>query len=119
MDVLEILGWAVFFYLMWQLFSAWLFVQQIKHKVEDALNEEAAVREVEKQVLALRFEHVEENGYKVVLAYGKNNKFLGQGLTEEEAAKNIQLYYPSHKIVIVNEKATITKILDPIKSTNG
>lgn len=67
----------------------------------------------------MRFEHVEENGYKVVLAYGKNNKFLGQGLTEEDAAKNIQVYYPRHKIVIVNDKSTVTKILDPIQNTNG
>jgi hypothetical protein len=44
---------------------------------------------------------------------------LGQGLTEDDAAKNIQIYYPTHKIVIVNEKATITKILDPVQTTNG
>ena len=68
----------------------------------------------EKQVLAMRFEHIEENGHKVVLAYGKNNRFLGQGFTEDDAAKTIQVYYPRHKIVIVNEKATITKILDPL-----
>jgi hypothetical protein len=53
------------------------------------------------------------------LAYGKNNKFLGQGVTQDEAEKNIQVYYPHHKIVIVNEKSTITKILDPIQTTNG
>ena len=114
MDIIEILGWAVFFYLMWQLLSAWVFVQQIKHKINDAVEEAELVREAERSILALRFEHVEENGHSVVLAYGKDNKFLGQGLTEDDAAKNIQIYYPRHKIVIVNEKATITKILDPL-----
>ena len=114
MDLIEILGWTIFFYLMWQLLSAWIFVQKLKHRVEDALIEEEAVQAIEKQVLALRFEHVEENGYKVVLAYGKNNKFLGQGLTEEEVEQNLQKYYPKHKIVIVNEKATITKVLNPL-----
>lgn len=119
MDIIEILGWAIFFYLMWQLLSAWVFVQQIKHKINDAVEEAELVREAERSILALRFEHVEENGHSVVLAYGKDNKFLGQGLTEEDAAKNIQIYYPRHKIVIVNDKAAITKILDPLNASNG
>jgi hypothetical protein len=119
MDIVEIIGWACFFYLAWQLLKSWIFVQGLKHRIAEAVEEEIAVKEAEKQVLALRFEHVEENGHSVVLAYGKNNKFLGQGLTEEDAAKNIQIYYPRHKIVIVNEKSTITKILDPVQTTNG
>lgn len=119
MSFLDILGWAVLFYLMWQLLGSWFFVQQLKHKINDAVEEAELIREAEKSVLAMRFEHVEENGHSVVLAYGKNNKFLGQGISEEDAAKNIQLYYPKHKILIVNEKATITKILDPIQTSNG
>lgn len=114
MDIVEFIGYICFFFLMWQLLKSWIFVQGLKHRIAEAVEEEIAVKEAEKQVLALRFEHVEENGHKVVLAYGKNNKFLGQGGTEEDAANNIQVYYPRHKIVIVNEKATITKILDPI-----
>ena len=112
--MIEILGWVCFFYLGWQLLKSWLFVQQLRHRINDAVAEAELIQEVEKQVLALRFEHVDENGHQVVLAYGKNNRFLGQGLTEEDATKKIQLYYPQHKIVIVNEKATITKILDPL-----
>lgn len=119
MDIMEILGWVCFFYLGWQLLKSWIFVQDLKQRIADAVNEEAAVQAAEKSVLALRFEHVEENGHKVVLAYGKNNKFLGQGLTEDDVAKNIQIFYPRHKIVIVNEKSTITKILDPIQTING
>jgi hypothetical protein len=114
MSFLDILGWAVFFFLMWKLLESWYFMQQLKHRINDAIDEAEAIQNYEKQVLALRFEHIEENGHRVVLAYGKNNKFLGQGLTEEDAAKNIQLYYPGHKILIVNEKATITKVLDPL-----
>jgi hypothetical protein len=119
MDIVEIIGWACFFYLAWQLLKSWIFVQGLKHRIAEAVEEEIAVKEAEKQILALRFEHVEENGHQVVLAYGKNNKFLGQGATEEDAAKNIQVYYPRHKIIIVNDKSTITKILDPIQTTNG
>ena len=114
MDIVEIIGWTCFFYLGWQLLKSWIFVQNLKHRIAEAVEEEIAVKEAERQVLAMRFEHVEENGHQAVLAYGKNNRFLGQGLTEEDAAKNIQVYYPRHKIVIVNEKATITKILDPL-----
>jgi len=119
MDIIDILGWAVFFYLMWQLLGSWIFMQQLKHRINDAVEEAELIREAEKAVLALRFEHVEENGHSVVLAYGKNNKFLGQGLTEDDAAKNIQIYYPRHKILIVNEKAAITKILEPVQTSNG
>ena len=119
MDIIEIVGWACFVYLGWQLLKSWIFVQGLKHRLAEAVEEEIAVQKAEQQVLALRFEHVDENGHHVVLAYGKNNRFLGQGLTEEEAAKNIQVYYPRHKIIIVNEKSTVTKILEPIQTTNG
>lgn len=114
MNFIEFLGWVVFFYITWQLLKSWILVQNIKHRLAETVEKEMAVQQVERRVLALRFEHVEENGHSVVLAYGKNNKFLGQGLTEDEAEKNIQLYYPQHKILVVNEKATITKILDPL-----
>lgn len=114
MSFVEFLGYLVFFYLMWQLLKSWIFVQDLKQRIAEAVDEDLAVQAAEQHVLALKFEHVEENGHQVILAYGKNNKFLGQGLTEEEAANNIQIYYPRHKIVIVNEKATITKILDPL-----
>lgn len=114
MNLIELIGWICFFYITWQLLKSWILVQKLRHRVEDVLDEQEAIQAVEKQVLALRFEHVEENGHQVVLAYGKNNRFLGQGSTEDEAAQNIQLYYPRHKILIVNEKATITKVLDPL-----
>jgi hypothetical protein len=119
MDIVEIVGWACFCYLGWQLLKSWIFVQGLKHRIAEAVEEEIAVKEAERQVLAMRFEHVKENGHMVVLAYGKNNKFLGQGLTEDDAANNIQVYYPRHKIVVVDEKSAITKILDPVQTTNG
>lgn len=110
---MEFIGWVCFFYIGWQLLKSWIFVQDLKQRIAEAVEDEVAAREAEQQVLALRFEHVEENGNKVVLAYGKNNKFLGQGLTESEIEKNLQNYYPKHKIVIVNEKV-ITKVLDSV-----
>lgn len=118
MEFIEFLGWVVLFYLTWQLLKSWLFVQQLRHRISDAVAEAELVEEIEKQVIALRFEHVEENGHHVVLAYGKNNKFLGQGINETEVENNLQKYYPKHKLIIVNEKANIQKILDPIQTSN-
>lgn len=118
MDMIEILGYAVFFYITWQLLKAWIFVQRLRHRVEDAVEEQLLEEEIEKHVLALRFEHVQVNDYKLVLAYGKNNKFLGQGSSESEAIDNLQKYYPRHKLIILNDK-TITKIVDPAQTTNG
>jgi hypothetical protein len=114
MDFIEFLGWVCFFYLGWQLLKSWIFVQNLKQQIADAVDQEVASKEAEQQVLAMWFERVEENGHAVVLAYGKNNKFLGQGDTEEDAAQNIQICYPRHKIVVVDNKSTITKILDPV-----
>lgn len=119
MSLLDILGWAALFYLIWQLLGSWFIVQQLKHRINYAVEEAELVRAAEKFVLAMRFEHVEENGYSVVLAYGRNNTYLGQGVTEDEAAKNIQITYPRHKILIVNEKATITKVLDPLDTKSA
>jgi hypothetical protein len=119
MDIIEIVGWACFFYLMWQLLKSWIFVQNLQHRLAEAVKEEVELKEIERQVLAMQFEHVEENGHRVVLAFGKNNRFLGQGDTEDDAAKNIQVQYPRHKIVIVDEKAAITKILDPVDAKSA
>jgi len=119
MDIIEIIGWACVFYLGWQLLKSWIFVQDLKQRIAEAVEAEVYIQEAEKHVLALRLEHVEEHGQSVVLAYGKNNRFLGQGLTEEDATKNIQIHYPRHKIVIVDEKATITKILDPLDTKSA
>jgi len=119
MDFIEFLGWIFFFYITWQLFKSWFFVQQLKNKIKDAVQEAELVEEIEKRVIALRFEYISHNGNNVVLAYGKNNKFLGQGLTEEEATNNIQLCYPEHKLLIIDDKSNIKKILEPISITNG
>ena len=91
MSFVEFLGYLVFFYLMWQLLKSWIFVQDLKQRIAEAVDQDLAVQAAEQHVLALRFEHVEENGHAVVLAYGKNNKFLGQGLSEEDVAKNLNL----------------------------
>jgi len=119
MSFLDILGYAVFFFLLWKLLESWHLMHQLKHRINDAIEEAEAMKKIEKRVMALRFEHIEENGHKVVLAYGKNHRFLGQGATEEDAMNRIQLYYPRHKILIVNDDSAITKILDPLQTTNG
>lgn len=114
MDIIEIVGWAAFFYIMWQLLKSWIFVQNLRRRINEALDEQEAVAAIEKQILALRFEHVEENGHQVVLAYGKDNQFLGQGLTESETETKLQKQYPTHRLVVVNETAIIQRILDPL-----
>lgn len=114
MDFVEFLGWIFFFYIGWQLLKSWIFVQQLQQQVAAALTQEEAMQAAKTQVLALHFEHIEENGHQVVLAYSKNNQFLGQGSTESEIEAALQKCYPQHKLIIVNEKATITKVLDPL-----
>ena len=76
MDIMEFIGWICFFYLGWQLLKSWIFVQDLKQRIAEAVDEDLAVQAAAQHVLALKFEHVEENGHQVVLAYGKNNKFF-------------------------------------------
>lgn len=115
MDLLEILGWAVFGYLMFQLLSAWVAIQHIKHAVEDAVDAEIARQEIAKRVTVVQFEHVEQGPYSVILALEKDTgKFLGQGNCENEAKQMLQNRYPKRRFVIVDEKDVIKATIQPV-----
>ncbi len=115
MDIIEILGWAVFFYMMWQLLSAWVAIQRIKDAVNTAVDEELARQEIAQRVTVIRLEHVEQGPYSVFLAIEKETgKFLGQGNTESEAKEMLQKRYPKKKLVIVDEKDAIKATIQPV-----
>ena len=120
MDIIEIVGWACFFYLGWQLLKSWIFVQGLKHRLAGAVEDELALRQTEKQVGVVQFDHVEQGSHSVVLIYEhKTNQFLGQANTQEEAEAMLQTRYPTKGFVVVNDKATVQRILDPVQTTNG
>lgn len=115
MDIIEIIGWAVFFYLMFQLFSAWITVQHIKHAVNDAVDEELARQEIARKVTVIRLEQVDQGTYSVFLAVEKETgKFLGQGNSETEAKELLQNRYPKKRFVIVDEKDAIKATIQPV-----
>lgn len=115
MDLLEILGWAVFGYLMFQLLSAWIAMQHIKHIVDEAVDEEISRREIAKKITIVRLEHVEQGPYSVFLAVEKEtSKFLGQGNTESEAKEMLQNRYPKKKFIIVDDKDIVQATIDPV-----
>lgn len=103
MDILEILGWAVFFYLMWQLFYAWIAMQRIKHAVNNAIIESMAQQQLAEKETVIVLEHVKQGPYSVVLAVEKETgQFLGQGNTDAETQDMLQKRYPKKKFVIVD-----------------
>ena len=120
MDILEILGWAVFFYLMFQLVSAWVAMQHIKGVVNEVVEQQLAREEIAKQVTVVRFEHVEQGPYSVILALEKETgKFLGQGNCETEAREMLQNRYPRKRFVIVDEKDTIKATIQPVDAKSA
>lgn len=115
MDILEIVGWAVFFYLMWQLVSAWIAMQHIKNVVNTVVEQQLAREETAKQATVVRFEHVEQGPYSVVLAVEKEtSKFLGQGNNDSEVKQMLQNRYPRKCFVIVDEKDAIKATIQPV-----
>jgi hypothetical protein len=115
MNLMEFIGWIVFFYLMWQLLKSWIFVQQLKHRIQDAAEEEIIKQETEQQIGVVQFEQVEQGSYSVVLVYEhKTNRFLGQADTKEQAESMLQNRYPKKNFVVVNEKATVKGTINAI-----
>ena len=115
MDILEILGWAVFFYLMWQLFYAWIAMQRIKHVVNDAIDSELARQDLARRVTVIHLEHVEQGPYSVFLAVEKETgKFFGQGSTETEAKEMLKNRYPRKHFVIIDDKDVVKATIQPV-----
>jgi len=120
MDIVEIIGWACFFYLAWQLLKSWIFVQGLKHRIAEAVEAEMIKQETEQQIGVVQFEHVEQDSYSVVLVYEhQTNRFLGQADTKEQAEAMLQNRYPKKNFVVVNEKATVKGTINAVQSTNG
>lgn len=115
MDLIEFLGWVAFFYIAWQLLKSWIFVQGLKHRLAEAVEDELVLRQTEKQVGIVQFDHVEQGPHSVVLVYEhKTNQFLGQANTQEEAEAMLQNRYPTKGFVIVNEKATVKGTINAV-----
>jgi hypothetical protein len=115
MDIVEIVGWACFCYLGWQLLKSWIFVQGLKHRIAEAVDAEIIKQENEQQIGVVQFEHIEQGSYSAVLVYEhQTNQFLGQADTKEQAETMLQNRYPKKNFVIVNEKATVKGTINAI-----
>lgn len=115
MNLMEFLGWIILFYLVWQLLKSWIFVQQLRHRIKDAIDQEVATERTKQQVGVVQFDHVEQGPYTTVLVYEhKTNQFLGQADTQEEAEAMLQTRYPTKGFVVVNEKATVNGTIEAV-----
>lgn len=105
MDLLELVGWFVFGFLLYQLIVAWVAMQQIKHLVRDVLEERATAAASNRHSLSIRFEPVEQGPHSVVLVYAaETNKFLGQANTYNEAKEMLLKRYPNIDFLVVSDK---------------
>lgn len=105
MDILELIGWFVFGFIMYQLIAAWIAMQHIKHIVKDVLEEKLEASTLKQKLVSIRFESVKQGEYSVVLVYNvETNKFLGQANTYAEAMDMLKKRYPSIEFVVAPEK---------------
>jgi hypothetical protein len=109
--MIELLGYIVLACIMHRLISAWVTLQEIKSAVNQSVERKMIDAAVDRQVLVVRTELVEQGEHTVVLAYNHNtNKFLGQDSTREQVETLIKQKYPKMNIIVVNEKATIQSV---------
>lgn len=113
--MLEFIGWFVFGYILFQLISAWIAMQHIKHAVDDAIEEELSKREIAKNITVIRLDHVEQGPYSVILALEKETgRFLGQGNNEDETKEMLRTRYPKKRFVIVDDKDVVKSTIQPV-----
>ena len=109
--MIELLGYFVLGWLMYVLISAWVTLQNIKGAVNEVVERKMIDAAVDKHVLIVRMEPVEQGEFNVVLAYNHStNKFLGQAATQEQVEDMVKSKYPNMNIIVVNEKATIESV---------
>jgi hypothetical protein len=113
--MIELLGYFVLGYLLYILLSAWVTLQNIRSAVNDVVERKMIDAAVDRQVLVARMEPVEQGEHNVVLAYNNNtNKFLGQAATQEQVELMLKEKYPDMNIIVVNEKATVQSVHNPV-----
>jgi hypothetical protein len=109
--MIELLGYFVLGWLIYVLVSAWVTLQNIKGAVNDVVERKMIDAAVDKHVLIVRMEPVEQGEFNVVLAYNHNtNKFLGQAATQEQVEDMVKSKHPNMNIIVVSEKATIESV---------
>lgn len=102
MDIIELIGWFVLGYLMFQLVCAWIAMQHIKHAVKELiLDREEKIASAE-QAKVVRFERVIQGPYDVTLAFGEDNKFILQGNTQAEAEELLKKKYPGKSFLVMD-----------------
>lgn len=103
MDFIELIGWFVMGWLIYQLVSAWVAIQHIKHAITDAVNAQQEKELFAKQNKLIRFERVIQGSYDVVLAFGGDNKFILQGNNRAEVEQLLKEKFPNKTFHFVED----------------
>lgn len=103
MEFLEFLGWMVFGYLLFQLLSAWIAMQNLKHAINDAVNAQQEKEFISSQRKLIRFERVIQGSYDVILAFGEDNRFILQGNNRAEVEQLLKEKFPNKTFYFVEE----------------
>jgi hypothetical protein len=106
--MIELLGYFLLAWWIYQIVDAVLTVRRIKKAVRAAVDRNVAQATVDQQVLVVRMEPVQQGDHSVVLAYNHvTNKFLGQNTTKEQVETMLKLQYTNMNLVVVDEHTTI------------
>jgi predicted metal-dependent TIM-barrel fold hydrolase len=92
--MLDILLYAVLFYVVWQAITGFLLIQKVKHQVNEAVD----IIEQQAKNIVVVFERVKHNDKDVILCYDTENNFVAQGFSKEEVIELAQKRFPNRNI---------------------
>jgi len=110
--IFDILIFFLFAYAIWTLLGGYLFRQKMAAYVAGVEEAKRSLKPLEEKVMIIKTETVKfDQDKELVLLYDRNDSFLGQGHTEDEAIENIRREFPTETFVLVD---STTKLSDPV-----
>ena len=103
MTFLDLIFFIMLGYLIWNVFASYVLKQKLSAYVAGIEQARSGVNALEEKVMIVKTEILQfEQDKEIVLLYDRNNSFLGQGNTEDEAIDNIRPRFPTETFVIVD-----------------
>jgi len=110
MTFLDLIFFIMLGYLIWNVFASYVLKQKLSAYVAGIEQARAGVNALEEKVMIVKTEIIQfDQDKELVLLYDRNNSFLGQGPTEDEAIDSIRKEYPTETFVLVDADAKLSE----------
>ncbi len=103
MTFLDLISFILLGYVVWTVVSSYILRQKLSAYVAGVEETRKSDPSLQDTVMIVKTEILQfEQDKEIVLLYDRNNSFLGQGNTEDEAIDNIRPRFPTETFVIVD-----------------